>query len=154
MRSEKTEELGRQMIIFYRLYNERVMRRFQLHRVCNLSQGELFLLSILVDHHELPLGELVERSMMSKQQVNRLVNSLEKKNYLVRVRPNENRRIVLLKPTAAAISLSQEARREIENALTEVFDGLDECALEEYLQAVGTINRILDRFPTGKGENQ
>ena len=150
MRSEKNSELSKQMITFYRLYNERVMRRFQPHRARNLSQGEMFLLSILVEQGELPLVELVERSMMAKQQVNRLVNSLEEKNLIERCRPNENRRIVLLKPTEDAIQLAKCAQNEIESALTEIFDSLDECALDEYLQAIKTINRILDQFPTGR----
>lgn len=154
MNSEKTQELSRQMIIFYRLYNERIMRRFQPHRAQNLSQGEMFLLSILVDHGEIPLGSVVERATMSKQQINRLINSLEQKGLLVRVRPAENRRTVILKPTDAAIQLSEAARREIKNALSNVFDSLDERALDEYLSAIETINRILEQFPSGKGENQ
>ncbi len=150
MRSEKNSELSKQMITFYRLYNERVMRRFQPHRTRNLSQGEMFLLSILVERGELPLGDLVERSMMAKQQVNRLVNSLEEKKLIERFRPNDNRRIVVLKPTDDAIQLARAAQREIESALTEIFDSLDECALDEYLQAIQTINRILSQFPTGR----
>ena len=149
MSEQKTSALSRQMVVFYRLYNERVMRRFAPHRAKNLSQGEMFLLSILVEHRELPLGELVERSMMSKQQVNRLLNSLEKKGLIERTRPAENRRIVLLKPTDEAIRLAKAAQSEIESALTEIFDALDERALDEYLSAIETINRILEQFPSG-----
>ena len=149
MSEQKTSALSRQMIVFYRLYNERVMRRFAPHRAKNLSQGEMFLLSILVEHRQLPLGELVERSMMSKQQVNRLLNSLEEKRLIERTRPAENRRIVLLKPTDEAIRLANAAQSEIESALTEIFDALDERALDEYLSAIETINRILEQFPSG-----
>ncbi len=149
MSEQKTAALSRQMIIFYRLYNERVMRRFRPHRAANLSQGEMFLLSILLDHKELPLGELVERSLMAKQQINRLLNSLEEKGLILRIRPSENRRIVLLRPTEEAFRLADAAQSEIENALTEVFETLDERALEEYLCAIETINHILNQFPSG-----
>ena len=142
------------MLIFYRLYNERIMRRFQPHRARNLSQGEMFLLSILVDQGEIPLSVVVERSTMSKQQNNRLINSLEEKGLLERERPAENRRSVVLKPTEAAIQIAADALCEIESALSGVFDSLDERALDEYLSAIETINRILEQFPSGKGENQ
>ena len=142
------------MLIFYRLYNERIMRRFQPHRARNLSQGEMFLLSILVDQGEIPLSVVVERSTMSKQQINRLINSLEEKGLLERERPAENRRSVVLKPTEAAIQIAADALCEIESALSGVFDSLDERALDEYLSAIETINRILEQFPSGKGENQ
>ena len=154
MNGEKTQKLSRQMLIFYRLYNERIMRRFQPHRTRNLSQGEMFLLSILVDQGEIPLSVVVERSTMSKQQINRLINSLEKKGLLERERPAENRRSVVLEPTEAAIQIAADALCEIESALSGVFDSLDERALDEYLSAIETINRILEQFPSGKGENQ
>lgn len=154
MNGEKTQKLSRQMLIFYRLYNERIMRRFQPHRARNLSQGEMFLLSILVDQGEIPLSVVVERSTMSKQQINRLINSLEEKGLLERERPAGNRRSVVLKPTEAAIQIAADALCEIESALSGVFDSLDERALDEYLSAIETINRILEQFPSGKGENQ
>ena len=153
MNGEKTPKLSRQMLIVYRLYNERIMRRFQPHRARNLSQGEMFLLSILVDQGEIPLSVVVERSTMSKQQINRLINSLEE-GLLERERPAENRRSVVLKPTEAAIQIAADALCEIESALSGVFDSLDERALDEYLSAIETINRILEQFPSGKGENE
>ena len=91
---------------------------------------------------------------MSKQQINRLINSLEEKGLLERERPAENRRTVVLKPTEAAIQTAADALCEIESALSGVFDSLDERALDEYLSAIETINRILEQFPSGKGENQ
>ena len=91
---------------------------------------------------------------MSKQQINRLINSLEEKGLLERERPAENRRTVILKPTEAAIQFAADALCEIESALSSVFDSLDERALDEYLSAIETINRILEQFPSGKGENQ
>ena len=150
MNGKKTQKLSRQMLIFYRLYNERIMRRFHPHRARNLSQGEMFLLSILVDQGEIPLSAVVERSTMSKQQI----NPLEEKGLLERERPAENRRTVVLKPTEAAIQIAADALCKIENALSSVFDSLDERALDEYLSAIETINRILEQFPSGKGENQ
>ena len=96
MNNDGTRELSRQMMVFHRLYNERIARRFQALKMRNLSHAETFLMCILLDQPGLALGELVNRTMMSKQQVNHLLNQLEEKGLLVRRRPPENRRVVHL----------------------------------------------------------
>ena len=152
MLQDGTRELSREMLTFYRLYNERIMRRFQPHRTGSLTQAEMFLLSVVIDQGEIALSELVRRSMMSKQQINHILNQLEEKALIERVRPAENRRIVVLRPTDAARALAADVVTDIENTLAELFSSLENTELSEYLTAIRTINRILDRFPTGKGE--
>lgn len=152
MLQDGTRELSREMLTFYRLYNERIMRRFQPHRAGSLTQAEMFLLSIVIDQGEIALSELVRRTMMSKQQVNHILNQLEEKSLIERVRPAENRRIVVLRPTDAARALASDVMADIENTLAELFSSLKNAELSEYLAAIRTINRILDRFPAGKCE--
>ena len=152
MSSDATRELSRQMLAFHRLYNERISRRFQALKMRNLSHAETFLMCILLDRPGLALGELVNRTTMSKQQVNHLLNQLEEKGLLVRRRPPENRRIVHLEPTEAALQLQNEALGDAEAALGAIFSQLDDLALSEYLGAIRTINRILEQFPAGREE--
>lgn len=152
MLQDGTRELSREMLTFYRLYNERIMRRFQPHRTGSLTQAEMFLLSVVIDQGEIALSELVRRSMMSKQQINHILNQLEEKALIERVRPAENRRIVVLRPTDAARALAADVMTDIENTLAELFSSLENAELSEYLAAIRTINHILNRFPTGKGE--
>ena len=108
MSSDATRELSRQMLAFHRLYNERISRRFQALKMRNLSHAETFLMCILLDRPGLALGELVNRTMMSKQQINHILNQLEEKALIERVRPAENRRIVVLRPTDAARALAAD----------------------------------------------
>ena len=152
MLQDGTRELSHEMLTFYRLYNERIMRRFQPHRTGSLTQAEMFLLSVVIDQEEIALIDLVNRTMMSKQQVNHLLNQLEEKGLLVRRRLPENRRIVHLEPTEAALQLQSEALSDAESALEAIFGQLDAPALSEYLGAIRTINRILERFPAGREE--
>lgn len=152
MLQDGTRELSRKMLTFYRLYNERIMRRFQPHRTSSLTQAEMFLLSIIVHQEEIALSDLVRRAMMSKQQINHILNQLEEKALIRRVRPAENRRIVVLQATDAARALAGDVVADIENTLAELFSSLKDAELSEYLSAIRTINGILERFPTGKGE--
>ena len=59
---------------------------------------------------------------------------------------------MVFRPTDAARALAAEVMLEIENTLAELFSSLESTELNEYLAAIRTINHILDRFPTGRGE--
>lgn len=150
MAKEITRELSREMLIFHRLYSERITRRFPSLRLKHLSQAETFLLCIISDQKKIATKDLVERSMMSKQQVTQLVNQLEEKGLVQRTRPAENRRTVVLETTELAAELQRDTLKTAEAELGTIFAQLDDQALSDYLSAIQTINRILDRFPSGK----
>lgn len=149
--SDLNRQLSRQMLDFHRLYNEKVSRRIRSIHVDALSQAEFLLLAIVLESGGLPLSELVARSSMKKQQVNRMVNQLEEKDMLRRQRGQLNRRAVQLIPTEAATELQKQVTEEIENELAGLFGQLDPGVAGEYLQAIQTINSILEKFPAGQG---
>ncbi len=149
--SDLKEQLSRQMLVFHRLYNEKISRRIRAIHVEALSQAEFLLLAIVLENGGVRMAELVVRSNMKKQQVNRMVNQLEEKGMLMRQRSESNRRTVELIPTEAAIALQKQVSREIEAALASQFGKLDSHIAEEYLQAIQTINSILEKFPAGQG---
>lgn len=149
MTSESTRALSKEMLIFHRLYKERISRRLTSNFPQELSQAEIFALFIINDQGHIAMSDLVERSMMSKQQVTRLMNQLEEKRLVMRIRPSENRRTVVLQPTEAAYALERRMLQDSEAQYDRIFSQLDDDALEEYLSAIRTINRILEQFPTG-----
>lgn len=147
--SDLNRQLGQQMLIFHRLYNEKVSRRIRAIHVDALSQAEFLLLAIVWENGGVPMAELVTRSNMKKQQVSRMVGQLEEKGMLTRKRSEFNRRTMLLTPTEASLDLQKQVTAEIEAELSGVFGQLDAHASEKYLQAIQTINDILARFPSG-----
>ena len=147
--SDTTRQLSHQMLIFHRLYNEKVSRRIRAIHVDALSQTEFLLLAIVLEEGCIPMSELVTRSTMKKQQVNQMVNQLEEKGMLIRQRSQTNRRTVQLVPTEAAQTLQKQVIEDIESELAGLFGQLDDSTTGEYLQAIETINRILERFPAG-----
>ena len=100
------------------------------------------------------MSELCERAMMRKQQVTQNVNQLETKNLVVRVRTSENRRVVWLEPTEQAYEIAREVQQALVGELSRIFGQLKDDSLEESLQAMRTINRILERFPSGAAEEK
>ena len=147
--SDLKRQLGQQMLIFHRLYNEKVSRRIRAIHVEAISQAEFLLVAIVLENGGIPMAELVTRSNMKKQQVSRMVNQLEEKGLLTRKRCETNRRTLLLAPTEAALTLQKQVTEEIESELASVFGQLDASMSEEYLKAIQTINDILARFPSG-----
>ena len=148
------QEMGREMLRFHRLYGEKISRRFRQLHIDRLSQTEYLLLAIIVERKHLPMSELCERAMMRKQQVTQNVNQLETKNLVVRVRTSENRRVVWLEPTEQAYEIVREVQQALVGELSRIFSQLKDDSLEESLQAMRTINRILERFPSGSTDEK
>ena len=154
MQEPIAQEMGREMLRFHRLYGEKISRRFRQLHIDRLSQTEYLLLAIIVERKHLPMSELCERAMMRKQQVTQNVNQLENKNLVLRVRTSENRRVVWLEPTEQAYEIVREVQQALVGELSRIFSQLKDDSLEESLQAMRTINRILERFPSGTAEEK
>jgi len=150
MQQNLTSELSLQMLIFHRLYNEKITRRFRNTHTDAISQTEYLLMSIVIECGQIAMSDLCERAMMLKQQVTKTVNQLENKGLVTRERGVVNKRTVAVKATDAARKLQHEILTAIHAELTRIFSQLDEQAAEEYLRAAKTINGILERFPVGK----
>ena len=161
------QEMGKEILRFHRLYGEKISRRFRQLHIDRLSQTEYLLLAIIVERKHLPMSELCERAMMRKQQVTQTVNQLEDKSLVVRVRNNENRRVVWLEPTEQALEIAREVQRALVEELSRIFgqlkdDSLQESSfswpkddsLQESLQAMRTINHILERFPSSSPDEK
>jgi len=152
MREGITKELSSQMVLFHRLYNEKISKRFRALHVAELSQAEFLVTAIVAEHDGLSMSELCDRAMMLKQQVTRMVNQLEEKGLVTRERCADNRRVVRLHATEAARALMDKLHAAVQQEMDSILSALDDNALEEYLRAMQTINRILEQLPVGKGE--
>lgn len=148
MNHGKARELSNQMMVFYRLYNEKVLRKFgELHRDV-VPSAQYLLMGIIAEAGRITAGELSARARMQKQQVTKALNQLEDKGMIVRLRLPDNRRQVWLECTPQAIELQRAVTLETQSHLMDVFDQLEEQDMNDYLAAMLTINRILEKFPT------
>ena len=150
MNHGKARALSDQMMIFYRLYNEKVLRKFgELHRDV-VPPAQYLLLGIIAEAGRITAGELSERALMQKQQVTSVINQLEEKGLVTRARRSENRRLVWLEATSRARELEEEIVRQTQQAFGSLFESLTDEETEEYLLAMQTANRLLARLPGGK----
>ena len=149
MQKNTTAALSRQTLNFYRLYNEKIARRFRALHMDELSQVEFLLMAIVAHDGPMPIKAVCERAMMLKQQVTKNLNRLEELGYITRARDEHNRRTVLVSPTAGAHDLQKRVQQDTEEELSRIFSQLDDDAADEYLRALDTINGILEQFPSG-----
>lgn len=149
MNHVRARELSDQMLIFYRLYDEKVNRKFRRMHKDAVPSAQYLLMGIIAEAGRITVGDLSERAMMSKQQVTRALNQLEDKGYIVRRHLPDNRRLVWLECTPRAEALQQDMVRELQAQLSDIFGRLDEQDMEDYLLAMQTVNRILEKFPVG-----
>ena len=151
MNENTTMALSRQTLNFYRLYNEKIARRFKAKHVDELSQVEYLLMAIVVSQKQVPIKALCERTCMLKQQVTKNLNRLQELGYITRERDPKNRRAVLVSATDKAYALQNRVQKDTEEELSRIFGALDREAADTYLTALETINGILERFPNGIG---
>ena len=150
MREQMTRELGGEMMLFHRLYAEKISKRFRRLHVDTLSEAEFLLAAIVARHDGLSTSELCERAMMLKQQVTRTVNQLEAKGLVTRRRSCTNRRVVHLHTTQAARELMDQVQASVHQEMDGILSEMTDDTLREYLQALQTINRILEQLPVGQ----
>ncbi len=147
---EKLDELNWETRRFYRLYHEKVSRRMRAVLGDELTPVQYLLMGIVSEGGTVPMSEVCERAMMPKQQVTRAINHLEEKGLVTRLRPSGNRRVVWLECTEAARELEERIGRQTRETLTQVFSLLPDEEMEEYVQAMRTVNRLLLQLPTGQ----
>ena len=138
---------------FYRLYHEKISRRVRAVLGDALTPVQYLLLGIIAEEGPISMSEIGERVTMQKQQVTKALNQLEDKGMIVRLRLPDNRRQVWLECTPQALELQRAVTRETQARLSSVFDQLEEQDMDDYLSAMQTVNRILEKFPTG-GKNR
>lgn len=152
MRDQITHELSSEMLLFRRLYGEKIAKRIRRIHIAALSEAEFLLTAIIAENDGLPMSELCERAMMLKQQVTRLVNQLEEKGMMERRRSQTNRRVVHLHATQAARQLMEDVRAAVRQEMEAALRALDDETLEAYLRAMQTLNSVLQKLPAGDGK--
>lgn len=141
------EQLSRQLTEYYRLYTEKISRRFKAIYSNLLPEAQYLLLIIIAGKGRITAGALGTRAMMQKQQVTKGLNQLEQKGFIIRTRLPENRRIVWIEATDSAKALLDSIHASMQTELLDIFGRLDEKSFSKYMDALTTINEILKQIP-------
>lgn len=112
------------------------------HRLdINPAQGRI--LFVLWQHDGIPIRELAERTRLSKSTLSLMLDRLEAAGHLTRVRPEMDRRTILIKLTGEDGGLRQKYV-EISEEMNEIYyDGFTPDEIDDY---EGYLRRILSNL--------
>ena len=95
-----------------------------------ISMTHLHVLTMLRHHGAMPMSRLAELLDISVSNATGLIDRLEERGYLERVRTRDDRRVVLVQPTEAAEQVIAEIDVLRKDLISAVLDRLDDGQLE------------------------
>ncbi|MGD8842047.1 MAG: MarR family transcriptional regulator [Gammaproteobacteria bacterium] len=137
-------EIGDQVIIALR----RVIRAVDLHsRTLTESHGltgpQALILKRL-QNGSLSAGELAARVSLSQGTVTDILNRLEKRGLITRVKDSQDRRRVLVRATAAGLSVLEQSPPLLQESFAERFDNLHDWEQTQLLASLQRIAAMMD----------
>ena len=101
-----------------------------------ISMTHFHVLTLLRHHDAMPMGHLAEILEGSMSGATGIIDRMEERGLVERVRVPDDRRIVLVKPTAAGLELVDEVELVKSDVLTAALDRLEPDALERMIRSI------------------
>lgn len=111
----------------------------------DLSQAEKIIIMKLEPGTEINLSKLSELTGLSNTMITFMIDSLEKKGYVERVR-GIDRRIYYAKLTKDGEIKYNELKKEIRKVLIDLFNKLSEDEKTEFLESIEKIDSLLNKI--------
>jgi DNA-binding MarR family transcriptional regulator len=143
----KPADIGEQVIVALR----RVIRAVDLHSrnlaVSHGLTGPQALLLKALQNGKLPAGELAARVSLSQGTVTDILNRLEKRGLITRIRDTADRRRVLVEATAQGLAVLAESPPLLQERFARRFAALEEW---EQMQLLASLQRIASMMDAGE----
>ena len=123
----------RRLIQAGELYTKELNRKYQ------ISAAQLNCLLALFEHGPLSLSHIAGHMMVKASTVTGVVDRLEQKGFVIRVRNSPDRRIITIQLTDTGRNLAENAPPPIQK---KIIDGLTKLPEAEIRQVVGTLNTL------------
>ena len=141
---EKNNDLGDQVIIALR----RVIRAIDLHSRTLVSThgltGPQALILKALQYEGLTAGELANRVSLSQGTVTDILNRLEVRGLITRIRDTDDRRRVLVEMTTAGRDLLKQSPPLLQESFVERFNNLQQWEQTQLLAALQRIATMMD----------
>lgn len=133
-----------------------VIRSAQRHsqwieKQCGISGAQLWMMQELHDHPGLRVGELAAKLAIHQTTTSNLLDALRKLGYVVKVRDEDDQRVVKLTLTYQGISALKKAPTPARGLLPEAILHLDETSLFQLDQGLQGLLNCIDELDEGFG---
>ena len=133
---KKTDLLAQELVQTFAQFRRLGPPKGILH---GFKSGEFFLLATLINSIQpgasgLKASELSAQLQVTPAAVTHIINDLEKEGYVERVSDPADRRIVLIRPTAAGLKMMEVANAKFEEGLKGLIEFLGEDDSREFIR--------------------
>lgn len=127
-----------------------VIRAAQRHstwieKQCGVSGAQLWVMQELLDSPKLRVGELAEKLAMHQTTTSNLVDALAKKKYVVKIRDQQDQRVVKLMLSKEGEAVLEGAPKPARGLLPEALGKLDENSLLELHSGLQALLNVIDQ---------
>lgn len=140
-RREATDEIIR---LIRRLVQAAYLYTKELDRKYNVSAPQLNCLRVLDNDGSLPLSRLAQRIMVKSSTITGVIDRLERKGLVRRVRTASDRRIITIELTPEGRKLARNAPPPIQQQMLDGLNKLDPSQLKQIIQSLRTLTFSLD----------
>jgi DNA-binding MarR family transcriptional regulator len=120
------------------LYTKELNKKYQ------VSAPQLNCLLVLYENGSLPLSQIAKHIMVKSSTVTGIVDRLEQKGLVRRVRNSPDRRMIIIELTEAGNALAQHAPPPIQRKIVDGLEMLPKSEMEKIVDGLNMLTRMLD----------
>ncbi|MBW1708010.1 MAG: MarR family transcriptional regulator [Deltaproteobacteria bacterium] len=113
----------------------------ELNKIYNVSAAQINCLLALYENGPLPPSQIAKHIMVNSSTVTGIIDRLEKKNLVKRLRVSQDRRVITVELTKSGKILAKNAPPPIQQ---KIIDGLNKLSQSEIEQIALTLKRLTD----------
>lgn len=110
----------------------------------DLSVVQLLCLQCLHDNGKMPMSDIAQNIMVNVSTLTRIIDLLEKKGFLERLRVSGDRRVITIALTEKGRSLAENSPPLVHHKIVHAINMLSEKECEEIFQALDTLTRLIE----------
>lgn len=116
----------------------------------NFTGPQSMLIGVLGHNGQMKVSELSKRMGLSNSTVSGIIDRLELQGFVVRIRDTTDRRVILVDLEATFRKEAKEKYCAIDVQLNELIKNADDSELDDILNGLNTLNRVLKREKEGQ----
>jgi DNA-binding MarR family transcriptional regulator len=143
--SEATQNLVREIIYqIRRLMQAEELFTKELNKTYQVSATQLHCLLALYDHGPLPPSQIARYIMVKSSTVTGIIDRLEQKDLVYRLRDSPDRRVITIQLTEAGMELAQHAPPPLQQKIVEGLKKLPEDKIKQIILSLSKLTQMLD----------
>ena len=143
--SEATQNLVREIIYqIRRLMQAGELFTKELNKTYQVSATQLHCLLALYDHGPLPPSQIARYIMVKSSTVTGIIDRLEQKDLVYRLRDSPDRRVITIQLTEAGRELTQHAPPPLQQKIVEGLKKLPEEEIKQIILSLSKLTQMLD----------